>query len=78
MIELELLSVAWAVTKCSLFLAGLPHFDVIIDHKPLLPILNNHRLNEIENIRLHCLRTKLMPYNFTATVHSEIFFPKFV
>ena len=66
-IELELLGVAWAVTKCSLFLAGLPHFDVIIDHKPLVPILNNHRLDEIENIRLQRLRTKLMPYNFTAT-----------
>ena len=49
------------------FLAGLPHFDVIIDHKPLIPILNNHRLDEIENICLQRLRTKLMPYNFTAT-----------
>ena len=66
-IELELLGVAWAVKKCSLFLAGLPHFDVIVDHQPLIPILNNHRLDEIENIRLQRLRTKLMPYSFTAT-----------
>ena len=66
MIELELLGIAWA-TKCSLFLAGLPHFDVIIDHKSLIPILNNHRLDAIENIRLQRLRTKLMPYNSTAT-----------
>ena len=52
-IELELLAVAWAITKCHLFLAGLPHFKVITDHHPLVPILNNHRLDEIENPRLH-------------------------
>ena len=65
-IELELLGVAWAVTKCSLFLTSCPQFDVIIDHKPLIPILSNHGLVEIEDIRLQRLRTKLMPYNFTA------------
>ena len=30
-----------AVRKCHLFLAGLDHFTVITDHKPLLPILNS-------------------------------------
>ena len=65
-IELELLAVAWAVSKCNIFLAGLEHFTVITDHNPLIPILNSHHLDEIENPRLQRLRTKLMAYSFTA------------
>lgn len=65
-IDLELLAVAWAVSKCNVFLMGLQHFKVITDHNPLIPILNSHRLDEIENPRLQRLRTKLMAYNFTA------------
>ena len=33
-IELELLAVTWTITKCHLFLAGLPYFTVITDHAP--------------------------------------------
>ena len=40
-IELELLAVAWAITKCKMFLAGLQHFSVVTDHNPLIPILNS-------------------------------------
>ena len=42
-IELEMLAVSWAISKCRLFLAGLPQFIVITDHHPLVPILNTHR-----------------------------------
>jgi len=48
-IELELLAVCWAILKCHVFLAGLQHFQVFTDRNPLIPILNNHRLDEIEN-----------------------------
>ena len=65
-IELELLAICWAIVKCHTFLAGLQHFQVIMDHNPLIPILNNHRLDEIENPRLQRLRTRIMGYNFTA------------
>ena len=65
-IELELLAVSWAMSKCDIFLAGLPHFTVVTDHHPLIPILNNHRLDEIENPRLQRLKTRTMAYNFTA------------
>ena len=65
-IELELFAVSWAITKCKLFLAGLPHFTVVTDHHPLIPILNNHRLDEIENPRLQRLKSRIMAYNFTA------------
>ena len=65
-IELEMLAVSWAVSKCRLFLAGLPHFQVVTDHHPLIPILNTHRLDEVENPRLQRLKTRVMGYNFTA------------
>ena len=52
--------------KCNLFLAGLQYFSIITDHNPLLPIINNRCLNEIENPRLQWLKSKLMAYNFTA------------
>ncbi len=65
-IELELLAVSWATLKYNMFLAGLPHFKIITDHNPLIPILNNHRLDEIENPRLQRLKTRIMAYNFTA------------
>ena len=65
-IELEMLAVCWAINKCKLFLTGLQHFTVITDHNPLIPILNNHRLDEVENPRLQRLKIKLMAYNFTA------------
>ena len=65
-IELEMLAVCWAIIKCNLFLAGLQHFHVITNHNPLIPILNNHRLEEIENPCLQRLKTRLMSYNFTA------------
>ena len=49
-----------------MFSAGLQHFSVVTDHNPLIPILNSHRLDEIENPRLQRLKSRLMGYNFTA------------
>ena len=45
---------------------GLQNFQVITDHNPLIPILNSHRLDEIDNPRLQRLKTKLMAFNLTA------------
>ena len=39
---------------------------MVMDHHPLVPILNSHRLDEIENPRLQRLRQKIMGYHFTA------------
>ena len=52
--------------KCKLFLRGLHNFQIVADHSPLVPILNSHCLDEIDNPRLQRLRTKLMAYSFTA------------
>ena len=70
MIELELLGISWAVRKCRMFLDGLPHFEIITDHRPLITILNKHSLNEIANLRLQRLRMHLSNYKFAATWRS--------
>ncbi len=65
-IEQEMLGVAWSTMKCKYLLKGLPHFEVVTDHAPLVPILNSHRLDEIENPRLQRLGMKMAGYIITA------------
>ena len=67
-IELEAFAVAWAIKKCRLFLAGIPCFQIVTDHRPLVPILNSKTLDEINNQRLQRLRMKIGEVgSFTAT-----------
>ena len=49
-----------------MFLTGLPQFEVWTDRNPLVPILNSHRLDEIENLRLQRMHMKIMAFNFKA------------
>ena len=56
MVELKLLTVVWALKKCRFYLQGLPHFEDLVDHRPLLPILNHFTLDAIENSRLQRLK----------------------
>ena len=65
-IEVELLALTWAARKCSTYLKGMQNFEVLTDHRPLVPILNKKSLQDIENPRLQRLRELLTPYNFTA------------
>ncbi|XP_065180051.1 uncharacterized protein K02A2.6-like [Sycon ciliatum] len=48
--EIELLAVVWAVHKARLFLAG-ADFELLVDHKPLIPILNAKTLDELTSPR---------------------------
>ena len=65
-IELEMLAAVWAMSKCRLYLIGLQHFTLMMDHQPLIPILNHYSLDAVENPRLQRLREKISPYIFTA------------
>jgi len=67
MVELELLAVVWAMLKCRLFLHGLPEFQLVVDHQPLVPILNNYTLDMVENPRLQRMKAKLSMFVFTAS-----------
>jgi transposase InsO family protein len=66
MIELECLGAAWAMQKCRQFIEGLPTFELITDHKPLVPILNDHSLDKLDNPRILRLRLKMQRYQFKA------------
>lgn len=66
MIKLEGLGAAWAMHKCRQFFEGLPTFDLVTDHKPLVPILNNNALDKLDNPRLLRLRLKMLRYSFVA------------
>ncbi|XP_045127763.1 uncharacterized protein LOC123514179 [Portunus trituberculatus] len=65
-IELEMLAVVWAMGKTKFYLTGLQHFNLVTDHRPLVPILNSYSLDAIENPRLQRLKEKIAPYIFTA------------
>ena len=64
MIELECLGAAWAMQRCRQFLESLPTFDLVTDHKPLMPILNSYAHDKLDNPRLLRLRLKMQRYSF--------------
>ena len=66
MVELELLAVTWAIQKCRVYLLGLAEFTLIVDHRPLIPILNDKTMDAIDNPRIMRMEEKLLPYSFTA------------
>ena len=66
MIELECLGAAWAMMKCKSFLEGLPTFEVVLDHRPLIPILNDYSLDQLDNQRLLRLKLKMSRFCFHA------------
>ena len=59
-------SICWEVRKNHLYLAGLKEFDIVCDHRPLIPLLNQKSLAQVDNPRLLRLREKLAPYHITA------------
>ena len=65
-IELELTAAVWSIKKCRIYLQGLPKFDLVLDHKSLIPIINAKTLDNIETPRLQRLKEKLQGYAVKA------------
>ncbi len=63
--ESELAAVVYAVKKLKLYLSG-KEVQLIVDHKPLISILNKKVLDEIESPRILKLKEKLSPFMLTA------------
>ena len=57
--------------KCRLFIIGIPHLDLVVDHRLLVPIINRKNLYEIENPRLQRLREKILFRVRTATASTQ-------
>ena len=66
MIELKSLGAACSMYKFRLILEDLPSFELVTDHKPLVPILNDYDIDKLDNPRLFRLRIKMQRYSFTT------------
>ena len=62
-IELECLTIVWAITKCSFYLHGLPKFTVYTDHRPLEGIFQKD-LFDLASPRLQRMREKVAKFSF--------------
>ena len=63
-IEGEALAICWASKKACIFQQGNIHFDIIVDHAPLLKIFGDKSLQDITNPRLFALKEKTLLYTF--------------
>ena len=64
-IKLECLAIEYAISKCRFYLFGLPNFEIVTDHKPLLGIFEKY-IFEVDNPCLQRPREKMQAYNFTV------------
>ena len=61
--ELEGLAISYAISKCSHYLMGHPHFQIITDHKPLIGTWKKE-IPQVNNVRLRRYREKTAEYSF--------------
>ncbi len=63
-IEGEALAVAWALEQTKFFTMGCNNLLLIVDHKPLVKIFGDRRLDEISNPRLFRLKRRTLMWKF--------------
>ena len=63
-IEGETLAVAYGLHQTRYYVLGCPDLTVAVDHKPLLSVLNDRSLADIQNRRLLNLKEKTLGYRF--------------
>ena len=62
--EGECLAAVYGLTRCRMFTLGCPNLTLVVDHRPLLGVLNDRSLDSIENPRLLKLKEKTLPFKF--------------
>ena len=63
-VEGEMLAVVWGLNQTRYFTQGCKDLLVLTDHKPLLKLLGDRTLDEIENMRLFRLKEKTSRWQF--------------
>ena len=63
-VEGEALAVAWGLEQTRFFTQGCNDLLVVTDHKPLVKILGDRTLDEIQNTRLFRLKQRTLPWHF--------------
>ena len=64
-VEGEALAVVYALQKTRYFVLGCKNLIIATDHRPLLGVLGEKRLENIDNPRLRRLKEKTLAYSFT-------------
>ena len=64
--ELELLGVAWAAHKAKFILMGQTKIRLVVDHEPLIPMVNDYTIDKATSPRLRRLLERLQFFNFEA------------
>ena len=64
--EGECLAVTWSLNNTHMFVLGCKELIVVMDHKPLLGILNERNINSITNSRLQSLKEKTLQQQYTV------------
>ena len=54
----------WSLFKAKYFVIVCENLIVVVDHKPLLGILGDKSLDDIDNTRLENLKEKTLRYKF--------------
>ena len=63
-VEGEALGVAWALEQTRYFTMGCDNLVVIVDHKPLVKLFGDRRLDEIDNPRLFRMKQRTLRWRF--------------
>ena len=63
-VEGEALSAAAGLHKFKHFVLGCPDLTLVVDHKPLVKLLGDKKMDEITNMRLLRLKEKTLLFNF--------------
>ena len=75
-IEGEALGVAWSLEQTRYFTMGCDDLLVVVDHKPLIKLLGDRRLDEIDNPRLFRLKQRTLMWKFNMEyqpgVHNHV------
>ena len=60
------MGVQWSLEDTKYFTLGCDALIVVVDHKPLVGLLNDKTLDDLANTRLFKLKEKTMPWKFTV------------